>query len=128
MQVMEKDTEIRRDGARVRVRPLGATVHVSQTTAEALDVMDDEGMDFVPITSADNGKLLGVVLRRAVERGCLGMGHRAETCIIQNHLKTGIPFCFESEQPDLEMRSAASKGPVVVVDATLVPVGVLEME
>lgn len=114
------------EGNRVRVR-LGRSVRADQTTGEALKLMKAEATDFVPVTEVASGKLVGVVLRKAVERGCWGMGHDPERCPIDKHLKTEVRFCFESDGPDAVLEAAVAEGPVVVVDSALMPIGILEL-
>lgn len=110
----------------VRVRLTEWSVTLDQTAADALEIMRAEDLSFVPVTAPATGKFLGIVLRRALERGCVGMGHDAQKCPLQHHLKTDVRFVFASDEPDRDAVRAAASQPVVVVDAALVPVGVLE--
>lgn len=113
---------------RSRVRPIPVVVEIQDTTGRALDIMNADGLDFLPVVAEQTGKLLGVVLRKGIERGCWGMGHDPDICPMQNHLKTGIQFAFEDEPLDPSTVEIAAREPVVVVDRQLRPVGILLRE
>lgn len=110
---------------RSRVRLVSQVVELQDRTGRALDIMNADELSFLPVVAEDTGKLLGVVLRKGIERGCWGMGHDPDRCPVQNHLKTGIRFCFEDEQLDPGMVEVAVREPVVVVDRHLRPLGIL---
>ncbi|MEX2570974.1 MAG: CBS domain-containing protein [Gemmatimonadota bacterium] len=111
------------------------------TAAEARLRMREEDLEFLPVVDADNGKLLGMVLRGALERACEANGHDPETCHLVNHLKTDVDFCFVQEPVrgvlDVEEEAGEKEGlhasrrrvrqslPVIVVDPQKVPVGLL---
>jgi hypothetical protein len=101
------------------------------------------GYSFLVVVAPVTGKLLGVVLRRTLERGCESRGHDPESCPLVRHLKTDIDFCMEDERvdevfgstpttisppgagrpsPEMRRRNAI---PVIVVDESKVPVGLL---
>ncbi|HUG41714.1 MAG TPA: CBS domain-containing protein [Longimicrobiales bacterium] len=111
---------------RNRVRLISQVVEIGDRTGRALDIMNEARLDFLPVVAEDTGKLLGVVLRKGIERGCWGMGHDPDLCAMQNHLKTGVRFTFEDEPLDSGTLKASETEPVVVVDRQLRPVGILE--
>lgn len=113
---------------RSRVKLLSRVVEISGKTGRALDIMNDDRLDFLPVVAEDTSKLLGVVLRKGLERGCWGMGHDPNKCSVQNHLKTDVRFSFEDEPLDAGMVEVAGREPVVIVDRQLRPVGILLAE
>jgi hypothetical protein len=123
--------------AREAMQPLPGWIELTQSANAALSRMQEEDIHFLLVVTPDTHRFLGVVLRRALERGCLGMGHRAQECVLANHLKADVDFCFEGEPlhvalgaPEEEYDSRRTRGrlglPVIVVDAQKVPVGVLQ--
>ncbi|HUG39558.1 MAG TPA: hypothetical protein VMM12_03680 [Longimicrobiales bacterium] len=110
---------------RSRVRLISQVVEIGDNTGRALDVMNGDGLDFLPVVAEDTGKFLGVVLRKGIERGCWGMGHDPDRCPMQNHLKTDVRFSFDDEPLDPGMLEVAAREPVVIVDRQLRPVGIL---
>lgn len=110
------------------VRPIATVVRIQETTARALDAMNEEALDFIPVVGMETGKLLGIVLRNGIERGCLGMDHDPATCGVQNHLKTAVTTCFGDEPLDPALLADAGRKPLVVVDRHMRPIGVLREE
>jgi hypothetical protein len=113
---------------RSRVRLISQVVEIGDNTRRALDIMNADRLDFLPVVAEDTGKLLGVVMRKGIERGCWGMGHDPDRCAMQNHLKTGVRFAFDDEPLDPGTLRAAASEPVVVVDRQLRPVGIVRGE
>jgi hypothetical protein len=117
-------------------------VALDQTAANARRQMEADDLSFLVVVSPDTDKLLGIVLRSALDLGCQSNGHVPEECPLTQHLKTDIDFCFESDpveevladdlsgefQAGLRDRKARLRWslPVIVVDAQKVPVGLLE--
>lgn len=122
------------------MQPLPATIALGAKSATARAEMKKQDLSFLVVVAPDTEKLLGVVLRGALERACESNGHEPD-CPIAQHLKTGIDFCFIEErvaeavggEPDLssmETRAARKARlrrslPVIVVDEQKVPVGYL---
>lgn len=107
-----------------RVRRVAGVVDVRASTQNALDIMNAEGIDALPVVD-DAERLLGVVLRKGIERGCKYVGHDSATCAVRNHLKRTVLFCFESEPVTDELLTASRTQPVVVVDLDRRPTGLL---
>lgn len=123
------------------MRPVVEPIELGSTTAAARDRMREENRAFLPVVAPGTGKLLGVVLRTAVERACESNGHDPETCPLVHHLKVDIDFCFTEDTVAEVLEGEADFGttasaharkarirrslPVIVVDERKVPVGVL---
>lgn len=124
--------EMRTDGAEIegngRVRLVPEVVDLTQVAARALDVIQREDLPYLPVVAEDTGKLVGVVMRKGLERGCHPMGHDPEGCPIPTHLKTGVEFWFEDDRFDAGVLERANEEPVVVVDRDLRPVAIVEAE
>jgi CBS domain-containing protein len=134
-------TTMTEETAAEAMRPIPQPIPLDSTAAEARNRMREENLSFLAVVSPDNEKLLGVVLRGALERACESNGHDPETCPLVQHLKTDIDFCFAEEsveevmsvEPDLksgeglQARKARVRRslPVLVVDEAKVPVGFL---
>jgi CBS domain-containing protein len=124
--------------------PLPARLALSHSVAAALELMWALDYSVLVVVAPVTGKLLGVVLRRTLERGCEPRGHDTESCPLVRHLKTDIDFCLEDERlddvfgaspteisppgegrptPELRRRNAL---PVIVVDDFKVPIGLLK--
>lgn len=127
------------------MRPLPPAVTTRTLSSEALETMRRDDADFLPVVAPETEKFLGVVLRSALERGCLGMGHRDTECRVFNHVKADVEFCFEdepgeplvNETADLDystsrIRKTRTRSrrrlPIIVVDEHKVPVGMIERE
>jgi CBS domain-containing protein len=126
--------------------PLPARLALHHSVAAARELMWAWGFSFIVVVAPVTGKLLGVVLRRTLERSCDTRGHDPDSCPLVRHLKTDIDFCMEgervaevfgtaptsidpapsagSEKPDGERRRRNAI-PVIVVDEQKVPVGLL---
>lgn len=111
-----------------RVRWVHETVKMSGVTGIALDIIRREGLHYLPVVAEDTGKLVGVVMRKGLERGCWGMGHDLARCRIQSHLKTDVEFWFEDDPLDEGALEKAKEEPVVVVDRDLKPVAIIQGE
>jgi CBS domain-containing protein len=125
------------------MRPLPPNVTPQTLASEALDTMRRESSAFLPVVAPGSERFLGVVLRRALERGCVAMGHRAAECLVLNHVKADVDFCFQDDVADevlnygvedvgfsADPRSAKARAdlrlPVIVVDEQKVPIGMIE--
>ncbi|MQA90497.1 MAG: hypothetical protein GEU90_09705 [Gemmatimonas sp.] len=125
------------------MEPLPARLALHHSVAAARELMLACRMSFMVVVAPATGKLLGVVLRRTLERRCEARGHDPETCPLVRHVRTDIDFCLEDEPvedlfgrhptkisplrgsdatPEARRRSAI---PVIVVDVEKVPVGLL---
>lgn len=125
------------------MEPLPARLALSHSVAAARELMWLAEYSFLVVVAPVTGKLLGVVMRRALEKGCERRGHDAETCPLVRHVETDIDFCMEDERvdevfgnsptaigprsrdrstPEVRRRNAL---PVIVVDEDKVPVGLL---
>lgn len=125
------------------MNPLPARLALHHSVAAARELMAALEYSFLVVVAPVTGKLLGVVLRRTLERGCESRGHDPEECPLVRHLETDIDFCLENERvgevfgtapteisppgegrppPELRRRNAL---PVVVVDEYKVPIGLL---
>lgn len=111
-----------------RVRLIPAVVKVNDVTGAALDIIQREDLPYLPVVAEDTGKLVGVVMRKGLERGCWAMGHKPDRCPMANHLKTGVEFWFEDEPLDARVLRKANDEPVVIVDHELKPVGIIRGE
>lgn len=113
---------------RGRVRRVLDTVELSGVTGVALDIIRREDLDYLPVVAEDTGKLVGVVMRKGLERGCWATGHDPSRCPIQHHLKTGVEFWFEDDPLDEAVLEKAKQEPVVVVNRELKPVAIVQGE
>jgi CBS domain-containing protein len=125
------------------MEPLPARLALSHSVAAARELMWLAEYSFLVVVAPVTGKLLGVVMRRALEKGCESRGHDAESCPLVRHVETDIDFCLEDEpvsevfgssptaigpksrdrsSPEIRRRNAL---PVIVVDEDKVPVGLL---
>jgi hypothetical protein len=125
------------------MEPLPARLALHHSVAAARELMWALGASYLVVVAPVTGKLLGVVLRRTLEKGCEAHGHDPESCPLVRHLSTDIDFCLEGERlneifghaataigaspghrgpPELRRRNAI---PVIVVDEDKVPVGLL---
>lgn len=123
--------------------PLPARLALHHSVAAARELMWAAGVSFLVVVAPATGKLLGVVLRRNLEKGCESRGHDPEVCPLVRHLSTDFDFCHEGElmteifgdaatslaargegrpPPEVRRRNAI---PVIVVDEVKVPVGLL---
>ncbi len=123
--------------------PLPARLALHHSVAAARELMWAVGFSFLVVVAPATGKLLGVALRRNLEKGCESRGHDPESCPLVRHLSTDFDFCHEGESLDEifgEAPTALSEGreergsperrrrnaiPVIVVDERKVPVGLL---
>jgi CBS domain-containing protein len=123
--------------------PLPARLALHHSVAAARELMYAAGFSFLVVVAPSTGKLLGVVLRRALERNCESRGHDPEECPLVRHVYTDIDFCLEGEllrevfgsaataidpgPPTQRTREARRRNaiPVIVVDGNKVPVGLL---
>jgi CBS domain-containing protein len=125
------------------MEPLPARLALHHSVAAARELMAACRLSFMVVVAPVTGKLLGVVLRRTLERRCETRGHDPESCPLVRHVNTDIDFCVEDEPvsevfggrpmsipsyreadapPEARRRNAI---PVIVVDADKVPVGLL---
>ncbi|MEX1182128.1 MAG: CBS domain-containing protein [Gemmatimonadota bacterium] len=115
----------RGEAAEGSVTPI-RTIPIGDTTSAALKVMDEAGLDYLPVVD-HSGSLAGVVLRGGVERGCRGMAHDPERCLVLNHLKRNVRRWRVGDELDEAARSSL-RGPIIAVDGKGAPVGVLEID
>lgn len=106
--------------------PVSLVVAIDDTTHTALAGMDATGLDFIPVVDGA-GEFAGVVLRRGIERGCRGMGHEPESCMVLNHLKRNVRSHRVGEPFDRGMRAPFGREPVIVLSDRLAPIGILEL-
>ena len=66
-----------------------------------------------------------MVHRSELEERCLGFDE-PDRCVVRNHLRSGVPYCFGAEPIDADVLERAGGEPVVVVDSHLRPLGVLQ--
>ena len=124
------------------MQPLPARLTLQHSVAAARELMELLEYSFLVVVAPATGKLLGVVLRRSLDR-CEARGHDPESCMLLRHVQTDIDFCMEMERldevfgrgvgsitppggrgsPDIRRRNAL---PVIVVDEYKVPVGLLK--
>ena len=123
--------------------PLPARLALHHSVAAARELMFAAGFSFLVVVAPTTGKLLGIVLRRALEKGCELRGHDPEACPLVRHVETDIDFCLEGEYLAEVFGSSATSidagidglrsgearrrraTPVIVVDDNKVPVGLL---
>jgi hypothetical protein len=127
------------------MQPLPPSVSLDRSADEALQVIQRENTEFLPVVAPDTGDFVGIVLRRALERGCEPMGHTPATCPLVTHLKTEVDVCLEDDAMEPlqsgagepgEIRAASREGrirqrqrlPTVVVDQQNRPVGMIGRE
>lgn len=91
------------------------SVAIGEPTAAALEIMSGTELPFLPVRGED-GRCVGVVLRKALERGCQRMGHDIERCEISNHLYTDIRRIREGGPERGKIAHGAPEKPIVVVD------------
>lgn len=108
------------------MQPLSHRLTPLQTSGEALTLMQQAQLDFVPVVTADSGELLGIVLKKALENGCERMGHDLNTCPLSNHLKLNIETCCTDDPVADNKRNGRRRLPVVVVDESRSPIGYIE--
>lgn len=125
------------------MEPLPARLALGHSVAAARELMWLAEYSFLVVVAPVTGKLLGVVMRRALEKGCESRGHDPESCPLVRHVETDIDFCMEDERvdevfgssptaigpksrdrssPEIRRRNAI---PVIVVDEDKVPIGLL---
>ncbi len=123
--------------------PLPARLALHHSVAAARELMWAAGFSFLVVVAPTTGKLLGIVLRRNLERGCESRGHDPETCPLVRHVETDVDFCLEWETldevfgtapttlapPPARARTREERRrqaiPVIVVDENKIPVGLL---
>ncbi len=123
--------------------PLPARLALHHSVAAARELMQVAGFSFLVVVAPTTGKLLGIVLRRTLERECEASGHDPETCPLVRHVETDIDFCLEgetlsevfgtapttlatrAEQPRTPADRRRQAIPVIVVDQDKIPVGLL---
>jgi CBS domain-containing protein len=126
------------------MQPLPARLALHHSVAAARELMWAVGYSFLVVVAPVTGKLLGVVLRRNLERGCESRGHDPESCPLVRHLETDVDFCLADEKvsevfgesalaistrpagrpaPEVRRRNAL---PLIVVDEDKVPIGLLK--
>lgn len=123
--------------------PLPARLALHHSVAAARELMWAMDYSFLVVVAPVTGKLLGVVMRRRLERGCEPRGHDPENCPLVRHIQTDIDFCMADERvaevfgdsptaigprsgrpsPEMRRRNAI---PVIVVDEDKVPIGLLK--
>lgn len=109
-----------------RVRPVSEVAELGGVAARALEVIQREDLPYLPVVAEATGKLVGVVMRKGLERGCHPMGHDPERCPIPTHLEAGVEFWFEDQELDEEVLELANREPLVIVDRDLNPVAIVE--
>ena len=55
------------------------------TVRAALQLMNCKQTHVLPVIDDQTGRVVGIVLRQALERGCLKMGHNPDECLIAHH-------------------------------------------
>jgi CBS domain-containing protein len=125
--------------------PIPELLGLRTTAAEARRRMEALDLPFMIVVAPATRKLLGAVLRTALERACGTNGHDPEECPVARHLEADIDFCFAGEtldevlhDPDDGMDGASALQqrrrrvrqslPVVVVDEHKVPCGLLHRD
>lgn len=111
-----------------RVRRVPEPVEISDVTGAALAIIRRDNLQYLPVVAEDTGKLVGVVMRKGLERGCWGMGHDLDRCRIHHHLKTDVEFWFEDDPLDESALEKANQEPIVIVDRDLKPVAIVTTE
>jgi CBS domain-containing protein len=125
------------------MEPLPLRLALNHSVAAARELMYAGSCSFIVVVAPVTGKLLGVVTRWTLERGCEARGHDPESCPLVRHVTTEIDFCVAGEllgevfgssamtlskspsgRPSPEMRRR-NAFPVIVVDEHKVPVGLL---
>lgn len=99
------------------------TVVPNDSAATALQSMEAEDLPLLPVVDPETGAYLGVVLRKAIENGCVRMGHDPATCRVEQHLNRNVPYCMEDEAPGAGFRSKLRPAFVVVVNTLQAPIG-----
>lgn len=124
------------------MQPIPAMLTLEHSVMAACEIMDALDMSFLVIGAPATGRLLGIVVRDALDLSCREEGHDPDDCRLVNHLETDIDFCLESEPIDevfgdspasIRSSDAGASGdqsivaglPVVVVDEYKLPVGLL---
>jgi predicted transcriptional regulator len=113
-----------RPTARDVMELVSRTAVPSDTAASALEAMEVEGIPLLPVVDPATGQFLGVVLRKALQNGCVRMGHDASTCRLDKHLNRNIPSCGEDEELGEAM---LRRSHVVVLDSQRVPLGLVRV-
>jgi len=60
-------------------------IKASSTVREALVLMSAKDTRVLSVVDSLTGRALGIVLRQALERGCVKMGHDPDACIVAEH-------------------------------------------
>jgi CBS domain-containing protein len=126
------------------MEPLPARLALHHSVAAARELMWAAGLSYLVVVAPVTGKLLGIALRRVLEKGCESRGHDPEACPLVRHLSTDFDFVFEGEpldeifgdapitlakpeegrpSPETRRRNAI---PVIVVDEWKMPIGLLK--
>jgi hypothetical protein len=83
----------------------------------ALRVMDVKRTDVLPVIDEETGQVLGIVLRQALERGCLKMGHKPDECTVAEHTMREVLGTVPAERQGKTRRSVAQQYRLVLDDA-----------
>lgn len=119
-------------------QPFCDRVDVHAAAASAMLIMRYQGCALLPVTAAEGGEFVGLVLLPALESSCRGGGHDPAFCEVGNHLVPGVETRYADEpvegpagtpgagQAEFGWDDAAGSRPVlpvVVLDRRRTPVG-----
>jgi hypothetical protein len=107
------------------MEPLDTALTPTDLAAKGLALMQAADLPLLPVVDTGSGRLLGAVLRKALENGCVRMRHDPSTCTLHDHLNRNISRCTEDEVLGDDLRAATKRSHVIVVDAHGAPRGFL---
>lgn len=125
--------------AQPEIRPILCLVSPGEKSADVLTTLERDRLSFAVVADPDNGEVLGVVQRAALQNACPTAGHSPADCTVWRHLKRDVDVCTQDE-PDkvflnvdeVEVGSgrlrairekARERFPLIVVDGERRPVG-----
>lgn len=108
------DTAGTEDGCiRLEAHPIPAR----STVSGALRLMAAKRTDVLPVIEDETGQVLGIVLRRALERGCLKMGHKPDECVVAEHTMREVSGVTGASSRAKARRSVAQQYRLVLDEA-----------
>jgi CBS domain-containing protein len=109
-------------GLLIEAHPItaGSTVRV------ALQLMDANRTHVLPVIEDPSGRAVGIVLRQALERGCLKMGHDPDECVIAHHTLRDV-FGSTAVLTGARSSRSAARQYRILLDEAGYPVAILKI-
>jgi CBS domain-containing protein len=95
------------------------------TVRAALRLMDTKHAHVLPVIDDYSGQAVGIVLRQALERGCLKMGHDPDECVIAHHTLRDVLDATDVRPRGRSSRAAAMQYRIVL-DGAGYPMAILK--